>query len=99
MIATSQRHSDNLPGRLVLPSSRVGRPHLAVERVRVVRGLDEPPPQAVVVHGADVALAVARVDHGARVGGVGVVADPALGTAQQVLCRRNNVKLGLETSE
>ena len=59
--------------------------HLAVEGVRVVRRLYEPAPEAVVVDGADVALAVAGVDHGAGVGGVGVVADPALGTAQIVL--------------
>ena len=61
------------------------RVYLAVEGVRVIRGLDEPPPEAVVVYCADVALAVARVDHGAGVGGVGVVADPALGTTQVVL--------------
>ena len=42
--------------------------------------LNEPPSEAVVVDGADVAPAVAGVDHGSGVVSVGVVADPALRT-------------------
>ena len=59
--------------------------HLAVERVRVVCGLDEPAAEAVVVDGAHVAFAVARLDHRAQVRRVGVVADPALRTTQVIL--------------
>ena len=59
--------------------------HLAVERIRVVCGLDEPAAEAVVVDGAHVALAVARLDHRAQVRRVGVVADPALRTTQVIL--------------